>query len=89
MKERSTQRQQESDVTKEEQCSDSLIRNTTIESTMDWRRRQNVVNSLQLPSSDDMIRRLGEREHAPGVRSPGCPCCDPDNVKNILEGMMF
>ena len=55
---------------------------------MDWRRRQNIANSLQFPSSDNMIQRLSEREHAPGVRSSGCPCCDPDNISNILDGMM-
>lgn len=82
------ERQQKSDGTKEEQ-DDQSVKSKTIPSTMDWRRRQNITNSIQMPSSDDMIRRLGEREHAPGVRSPGCPCCDPDNVSNVLEGMMF
>lgn len=60
------------------------------ESAMDWRRRQNMTQSLQLgQSSDNILLRLAEREHAPGVRSPGCPCCDPDNIGNIVEGMML
>lgn len=60
------------------------------ESAMDWRRRQNMTQSLQLgQSSDNILLRLAEREHAPGVRSPGCPCCDPDNIGNIVEGMLL
>lgn len=61
---------------------------TRSESAMEWRRRQNMSQSLQL-GSDNIIQRLAEREHAPGVRSPGCPCCDPDNIQNVVEGMML
>jgi len=55
------------------------------------RRQHSMESSLQLPtSSDAMIRRLADREHTPGVRSIGCPCCDPDNMMNIVdEQMMF
>ena len=35
------------------------------------------------------ISKLFEREHAPGIRRPGCPCCDPDNPSNILDNMMM
>eukprot|EP00979_Chaetoceros_neogracilis_P002570 scaffold435_cov275-Chaetoceros_neogracile.AAC.22 len=63
---------------------------TRNESAMDWRRRQNMTQSLQLgQSSDNILQRLSEREHAPGVRSPGCPCCDPENLGNIVDGMML
>jgi hypothetical protein len=74
-------------VPKEQSSRNEASKNTG--NAMDWRRRQNISNSLQLPSSDSMIQRLSEREHAPGVRSPGCPCCDPDNMTNILDGMML
>jgi len=70
----------------------STVDNTAkrTESAMDWRRRQNMTQSLQLgQSSDNILLRLAEREHAPGVRSPGCPCCEPDSIGNILDGMMF
>ena len=54
------------------------------------RKQQQMEKSLQLPtSSDAMIRRLADKEHAPGIRSPGCPCCDPDNVQNIVDDIMM
>ena len=34
------------------------------------------------------ISQLFNREHAPGIRQPGCPCCDPDNPDNVLDKMM-
>ena len=54
------------------------------------RRRQKLMErSIQLPtSSDSMIQRLADREHAPGVRSPGCSCCDPDNIINVVDDIM-
>jgi len=64
--------------------------NTNNESAMDWRRRNNMTQSisLNLPSSSDgILQRLAEREHAPGVRSPGCPCCDPDSIQNVVDNM--
>jgi len=64
--------------------------NTNNESAMDWRRRNNMTQSisLNLPSSSDgILQRLAEREHAPGVRSPGCPCCDPDSIQNVVDSM--
>ncbi|GMI15256.1 hypothetical protein TrVE_jg259 [Triparma verrucosa] len=30
-----------------------------------------------------------EREHAPGVRKRGCPCCDPDDPRNVMDSMMM
>lgn len=54
------------------------------------RKQQLMEKSLQLPtSSDAMIRCLADKEHAPGIRSPGCPCCDPDNVQNIVDDIML
>jgi len=39
-------------------------------------------------SSQSIIAQLGERQHAPGIRRPGCPCCDPDNADNLIDEMM-
>jgi hypothetical protein len=44
-----------------------------------------ALNSQQ----SNNISRLFEREHAPGVRQPGCPCCDPDNPSNLMDAMMM
>jgi len=63
-------------------------RATTMPSTMDWRRQQDVERSMNA-SSQSIISRLSEREHAPGVRMAGCPCCDPDNVSNYIDSMMM
>lgn len=69
--------------------STTLVRNsTTIPSTMDWRRQQTVEKEVTA-SSQSIISRLAEREHAPGVRMAGCPCCDPDNVSNYVDSMMM
>lgn len=54
-------------------------------SSMDWIRQQNVEKSFQ---SQSIISRLSEREHAPGVRIAGCPCCDPDNPSTYVDSMM-
>jgi len=40
-------------------------------------------------SSASILSRLSAREHAPGVRRPGCPCCDPDNPSNVVDQMML
>lgn len=64
-------------------------KNVSSESAMEWRRRQTMTQSLQLPSSNNILQRLADREHAPGVRSPGCPCCDPDNLDNIVNNIML
>lgn len=61
---------------------------STMSSTMDWRRQQNIERQVTA-SSQSIISRLSEREHAPGVRMAGCPCCDPDNVSNYVDSMMM
>lgn len=62
------------------------------ETAMDWRRRQNTDARLDALSSGgrtmSAIQRLAAREHAPGVRRPGCPCCDPDDPANVVDGMI-
>lgn len=56
----------------------------------DWRRMQKISNDIEMKtSSDDMLSKLSEMQHAPGIRSPGCPCCDPDNLSNIVDQIIF
>mmetsp|Transcript_21669 Transcript_21669/g.26836 ORF Transcript_21669/g.26836 Transcript_21669/m.26836 type:complete len:274 (-) Transcript_21669:76-897(-) len=50
-----------------------------------WRQKQR----MDVTSSDSIIQKLSEREHAPGIRRTGCPCCDPDNPANIVDSMMM
>ena len=40
-------------------------------------------------TASSSITRLFDREHAPGIRQPGCPCCDPDNPNNVIDTMMM
>jgi len=62
---------------------------TKEETSMDWRRRQEMErNVLSGMSSRATIAKLAEREHEPGLRRAGCPCCDPDNPSsNVLDQM--
>lgn len=39
-------------------------------------------------SSTTSLLRLLARQHAPGVRRPGCACCEPDNPANIADNLM-
>jgi hypothetical protein len=51
---------------------------------------QRIVSSGNSSSSSSMIlTQLSQREHAPGVRRAGCPCCDPDNPSNVVDRMMM
>lgn len=54
------------------------------------RRRQQhqATQRLNSATSNATLNRLVEREHAPGIRRPGCPCCDPDNPRNVVDKMM-
>ena len=62
---------------------------TTTTTTMDWRRRQTVERNMNSSFSQSIISRLEQRQHAPGVRRAGCPCCDPDNVQNYVDSIMM
>jgi hypothetical protein len=56
-------------------------------STNDWRRQQAVARRFDnLSSSNNLLLQL---QHAPGVRRPACPCCDPESVSNIVDSMMM
>lgn len=56
------------------------------------RRRHQQLASRRLSAieqnSGALLSRLAEREHAPGVRRAGCPCCDPDGPSNAMDRFM-
>jgi len=59
------------------------------------KQRTKMENMLNFSSSLDddnnsssIIQRLSERDHAPGIRRPGCPCCDPEDISGMLDSMM-
>lgn len=63
----------------------------TIVSSVASQRQQQAADRLLNSSTQQqssLLARLGEREHAPGIRRPGCPCCDPDNPANVVDQMM-
>jgi hypothetical protein len=47
----------------------------------------NATSSVNT-SSQSIIAQLNERQHAPGIRQPGCPCCDPDSATTVIDQMM-
>lgn len=36
-------------------------------------------------SAGSLLSQLAERKHAPSIRRPGCPCCEPDNPSNVAD----
>ena len=52
------------------------------------RQQQAADRALSQSTNSSLLSRLNEREHAPGIRRPGCPCCDPDNPANVVDQMM-
>ena len=57
------------------------------------RRRQQQAAERKLQSllgntPNGLLSQLAAREHAPGIRRPGCPCCDPDHPTNIVDQLM-
>jgi hypothetical protein len=63
---------------------------TNVSSVASQRLQQSVDRQLSsnIGNSGNILARLNEREHAPGIRRPGCPCCDPDNPSNVVDQMM-
>jgi hypothetical protein len=47
------------------------------------RRRQQAAATRNLLAS-----MSGQPNHAPGLRRQGCPCCDPDDPRNVMDQMM-
>lgn len=39
-------------------------------------------------SSARLLAQLSQREHAPGIRRVGCPCCDPDNLSTVVDALL-
>lgn len=55
------------------------------------RRKQQQSAERRLRSqggASTLLQQLAQREHAPGVRRNGCPCCDPDNPGTIADQFM-
>jgi hypothetical protein len=63
---------------------------TNVSSVASQRLQQSVDRQLMSNNSNsgNILARLNEREHAPGIRRVGCPCCDPDNPSNVVDQMM-
>jgi hypothetical protein len=70
--------------------SDTNTNNAATENTMDWRRRKMMEKSVMesLSSSTALLEKLTDRDHAPGIRKQGCPCCDPESISNIVDQML-
>jgi hypothetical protein len=47
----------------------------------------NATSSVNT-SLNTIVAQLNERQHAPGIRQPGCPCCDPDSATTVIDQMM-
>ena len=60
-----------------------------VASTRGARKHGQAIQNALYPSSATSIANLFEREHAPGIRQPGCPCCDPGDPSNITDRMMM
>jgi hypothetical protein len=52
-------------------------------------KHQRVIHNALNPSTSSSISNLFNREHAPGIRQAGCPCCDPENLSNVVDTMMM
>ena len=68
----------------------SLSVSTPIQSTPSQRQQQAVSARLDNygTSGSSTLARLAEREHAPGIRRPGCPCCNPDDPAYFVDKLM-
>lgn len=68
--------------------SSSSVTTTSIRGQPPPRHQKAIAQALNSRRSNT-ISRLFDREHAPGIRQSGCPCCDPDNPSTIAESMMM
>jgi hypothetical protein len=50
---------------------------------------QQALGQPQIGGTSSTISSLFEREHAPGIRKPGCPCCDPENPSALADSFMM
>jgi hypothetical protein len=58
-------------------------------STKSAAKHQKAIDQALNPFQSSSISKLFGKEHAPGIRQPGCPCCDPDSATNIVDQMMM
>lgn len=77
-----------SDISKQHRNSIIPSASKGLDSKMAWRKQQEMSN-IGKNSSSSIIQQIYEREHAPGIRRAGCPCCDPDDPSNALDEMML
>jgi hypothetical protein len=63
--------------------------NTTISTRPAPPKHQRAIQRALNSNGNATIARLFEREHAPGIRQAGCPCCDPENPSALMENMMM
>jgi hypothetical protein len=64
---------------------------STVNTVTKQRQQQAAVVALQqaaTSSSSLLLAQLSQREHAPGIRRPGCPCCDPDHIGTVVDKML-
>ncbi len=40
-------------------------------------------------NNSSAISELFQREHAPGIRKPGCPCCSPDDPSVLADSFLM
>jgi hypothetical protein len=52
-------------------------------------KHQRAINQALNQGSRSNISSLFDREHAPGIRKPGCPCCDPDDPSVVADNIMM
>jgi hypothetical protein len=52
-------------------------------------KHQRALQQAFNPLRSNNITKLFEREHAPGIRQAGCPCCYPDNPSTFADKMMM
>jgi hypothetical protein len=62
---------------------------TSNASTKSAAKHQKAIDQALNPFQSNSISKLFGKEHAPGIRQPGCPCCDPDSATNIVDQMMM
>jgi len=84
-----------SETTSNNASNTSTAKTTPSVDSVTRRRQQQVAqrklqNQLGMNSggTNGLLSQLAEREHAPGIRRPGCPCCDPDNPSNVVDQLM-
>jgi hypothetical protein len=58
-----------------------------VNSVVKQRQQTMAVRSLQT-NNNNILAQLSRLEHAPGVRRPGCPCCDPDSTSNVIDKLL-